>query len=251
MRSKHATSPADVMVYGNGPVLVSPKVYLIFWGYQKYGDPDGLMPLLERYIGNMGGSGHNNIYTQYYEMSGSTKTYVTNPTSQLGGVWMDNNHEPYSPTDAQIAQQAIDSIATFGYDPNGSYVVATPSGRNSNGFWHQYCAYHGAVYYNSNYISYTNFPYQPDAGSFCGSDFLKVRPRDEKALDEGVTIIEGHEEGESATDPVPGSGWVDGYGNEIGDVCAWEDIANDPFGRYSFTMQPMFSNATGTCVQSY
>ncbi len=38
---------------------------------------------------------------------------------------------------------------------------------------------------------------------------------------------------------------------EIGDICAWQNIQNDPFGSKSYTMQPMFSNATQSCVHSY
>ena len=40
----------------------------------------------------MGGSSHNNIYTQYYEKTGSTTTYITNPKKQLGGVWYDDTN---------------------------------------------------------------------------------------------------------------------------------------------------------------
>ncbi len=71
------------------------------------------------------------------------------------------------------------------------------------------------------------------------------------ATDEGVTIVEGHEYGESVTDPNPPTGWYNNREGEIGDICAWQDIENDPFAKQSFTSQPMFSNATQSCVQSY
>ena len=71
--------PANAFVtYDNGPVLVNPKMYLILWGYKRYGDPENVASLLEAFAKNMGGSSHNNIYTQYYEISDSQKAYITN-----------------------------------------------------------------------------------------------------------------------------------------------------------------------------
>ncbi|HVN69243.1 MAG TPA: hypothetical protein VMU38_06320 [Candidatus Binatia bacterium] len=250
--SKQAKVNPDILLnYGNGPVLVAPKAYIIFWGYKTYGDADKVAKLLKSYAKNMGGSGHNNIYTQYYEIVSSTTTYITNPKKQLGGVWMDNtNAVPAHPSDAQVAAEALNGVAKFGYDPNGSYVVATPHGHSSTGFGTQWCAYHSATFSSGKLVSYTNLPYMPDAGSSCGANFT-TPPSDESATDEGVTIVEGHEYGESVTDPNPPSGWYNGSEGEIGDICAWQDIQNDPFGKKSYTSQPMFSNATQSCVQSY
>ncbi len=48
------------------------------------------------------------------------------------------------PTDAQVAQEALAGVSHFGYDVNGSYIVATPHGRNSQGFGTTFCAHHSA-----------------------------------------------------------------------------------------------------------
>jgi hypothetical protein len=242
---------AILLSYGGGPVLVTPKVYLIFWGYKTYGDPDHVKRLLKLYSKNMGGSGHNNIYTQYYQKVGGTTTYITNPTTQLGGVWEDDhNSVPGSPSDAQVAAEALNGVAHFGYDANGSYVVATPHGHNSAGFGSQWCAYHGAAFTSNKLVSYTNLPYMPDAvpQTNCGANII-APPSDESGTDEGVTIVQGHEYGESVTDPNPPSGWYNPSAGEIGDICAWQNIQNDTFHHHSYTMQPMFSNATQSCVQ--
>jgi hypothetical protein len=245
------TSPAILLNYGGGVVLTAPKMYVIFWGYKKYGDPDKVAKLLKAYAKHIGGSAHNDIYTQYYQTISGVTTYITNPSNQVGGFWNDNtNPVPSSPTDQQIATEALQGVAHFGYDPNGSYVVATPTGHSSSGFKTSWCAYHSATSSNGNLVSYTNLPYQPDAGGNCGASIIGA-PSDEKAVDEGVTIVEGHEYGESVTDPNPPSGWYNNQDGEIGDICAWEDIQNDPFGKKSFTSQPMFSNATQSCVQGY
>jgi serine protease len=247
----HAFVPTAGIPYEGGPVLLNPKVYLIFWGYKKYGDPDGVAKLLAEYAGAMGGSGHNNIYTQYYDVVGSKTNYIANPRDQLGGVWFDEkNPVPQSPTDAQVAQESLNAVARFGYDVNGSYVVATPHGRSTSGFGTEWCGYHSATYSGSNLVSYTNLPYMPDAGSSCGSGFVTVPPKDEKAQDEGVTIVEGAQEGDSVTDPDPGTGWYSLESGEIGASCAWQ-IQKDRFGKRLYTMGAMFSDASLSCVQTY
>jgi len=106
--------PAILLSYGNGPVLVKPKMYLIFWGYNTYGDADGVKPLLTNYSHVIGHSGHDNIYTQYYEKIGSRTIYIKNPRRQQGGVWEDDtNSVPNSPTDAQVAAEALNGVAHF------------------------------------------------------------------------------------------------------------------------------------------
>jgi len=231
--------------YGGGPVEVTPTVFLVFWGYAKYGDPEHVKPLLKDYIASMGGSGHNNIYTQYYEILSSEKIYITNPKSQLGGVWEDKARVPKQPSDSQIAAEALKAVAHFGYNANASYVIATPHDRSTEGFGTSFCAYQGVTSSKDGFVSYTNLPYMPDAGVACGAGYV-TPPSDETSADEGVTIVEGHEQGDSVTDPDPPTGWSD-----INDLCAWEDIQNDTFGSRSYTMQPMYSNATGSCVQTY
>jgi hypothetical protein len=237
--------------YQGGPVLVNPKTYLILWGYKKYGDPDGVANLLREYLKVEGGSGHNNIYTQYYEVVSGQKIYITNPKGQSGGIWDDEEDAvPPYPTDAQVSSEALAGVAHFGYDANGSYIVATPHGRNTNGFGTQWCAYHSDAYDGGQLVSYTNLPYIPDAGANCGANGM-APPKDESRKDEGVTVVEGTEYGESITDPEPGSGWYDFQYGEIGAFCS--GLHNDRFGNKRYTMKAMYSNATsgGSCVQSY
>jgi hypothetical protein len=242
--------PLSVYIpYRGGLVIVAPKFYLIFWDYKKYGDADHLRPLLETYTKNMGGSGHNNIETQYYEKVHHKKIYISNPADQYGGSWNDEAPIPKSPSDPQIAAEALKGVAHFGFDPNGVYVVATAHKHSEAGFGTHWCSYHSDTEYNSTLIPYANLPYMTDAGKECGANII-TPPSDESGTDEGMTIFGGHEYGESITDPYPYTGWW-GVDGEIADPCAFVDIANDPFGSKSYTMQPMASDATTSCVQSY
>jgi len=89
----------------------------------------------------------------------------------------------------------------------------------------------------------------PDAGTNCGENIISP-PSDEGATVEGATIMAGHEYAEMYTDLAPFSGW-NGQVGEIADVCAWHNMANDPFGKKSYTSQPLLSNASGQCEHSY
>lgn len=246
------STSSEGVQYQGGPVLVDPRVYLIFWGYKTYGDPDNVAPLLSEYVKVMGGSGHNNIYTQYYEESGSQKIYITNPTKQLGGIWYDQtNKVPKRPTDQQVAQEAAAGALHFGgYNGNDLFIVATPHGRSTSGFGTQWCAYHANSGTSAEYLAYINLPYMPDGGGNCGAGIITAS-NDENTVDEGVTIVTGSEEGDTVTDPVSGTGWYGLEGGEIGSACAWIDIKNDRFGKKHYAMGPMWSNASMSCVQTY
>ena len=241
--------PAYHVLYHNGPVSVNPKVYLIFWGYKKYGDKYHVQKLLEQYTKAMGGSAYINITTQYYELSGSNKVYITNPPSQYGGSWNDESPISKSPTDAQVAKEATKGVKHFGYDADASYIVATPHDHTSPGFGTHWCAYHASTNYQGQAVAYSNIPYMPDAGTNCGENIISP-PSDEGGKVEGVTIMAGHEYAEIYTDLDPFSGW-NGQVGEIADVCAWHNMANDPFGKKSYTSQPLLSNASGQCEHSY
>jgi len=84
----------------------------------------------------------------------------------------------------------------------------------------------------------------PDAGAGCGQGSVNYPG----TLD-GVTIVGGHEQAETETDPFPNSGWIDANGAENGDKCAWIQLENNPFAG-GFPTQPLWSNSGSHCVQS-
>lgn len=230
-----------------GPVSVNPTVHLILWGSAwgsanggGPGDPHGAATYLQSFYSHMGGTSWHNTDTQYY---GANGVHIPNTTA-FAGTTYDSSNPPSSPSQSQIAAEAAKIAGTNG-GPDQSYVVALPSGISPSGFKTQYCAYHSSTNANGTVISYTNLPYQSDAGTSCG-----VGSVTSPGYDDGFSIVGGHEQMETETDPQPNSGWLDGSGSENGDKCAWTNLQNTNLNGVNFPTQPIWSNAISGCTQS-
>ncbi|WP_298111926.1 hypothetical protein [Bradyrhizobium sp.] len=268
----HKTSGGNLYYHGGTGgigVETAPKIYLVVWGSQwNNNDPSGEIPILENFYTAVGGSSWANSVTQYCQGVASG-TYFCNGAGTPGGnqaniyagVWYDNAAAaPSRPSQSQIAAEAVKAAAHFGNTSASSnasvqYVIATSTGNSSSGFGTQYCAYHSSTSSSYGNVAYTNLPYITDAGSSCGANFNGLGPK------AGITIVGGHEMGETMTDQFPSTGWTDGGGAENGDKCAWISSgqgasANVTFSNGStFPVQSLWSNAfnndAGGCVLSY
>jgi hypothetical protein len=240
-----AGQPAPVnMAYFGGHVQVTPKVYLVFWGWGEPGaftrsgnDPDGAAARMTAFAKAMGGTAWMQTQTQYFMVdSAGQQVHITNPLDQFGGVWNDDTtpiHDNLS--GLEIAQEADRAVAHFGVTDlaNSQFVIATPQNFNEAGFnggagycaWHDYttaAAYPGVT----TGISFTNMPYVLNMGSSCGES--SVNAGSAGTLD-GFTIVMGHEIEETITDPGAESSvngqalgaWYDLSGWENADKCAW------------------------------
>ena len=245
-------------------VETAPRVYLVAWGYQwgtnGSNDPSGEVGILQNFFGKVGGSSWLRSVTQYCQgVAAGTITCPLGSAFAGGGVgfgssqvWYDGAAAaPSQPTQSQLAAEAVRAAAHFGNTASGSnnttqYVIATASGNNSSGFGTQYCAWHSSTSSSYGNIAYTNLPYITDAGSSCGANFNGLGPN------AGITIVEGHELAETITDQFPNGGWLDRNGEENGDKCAWTaGTSNQSLNGATFPVQPLWSNASSSCVQSY
>ncbi|HYL39432.1 MAG TPA: hypothetical protein VEV17_26180 [Bryobacteraceae bacterium] len=181
---------------------------------------------------------------------------ASNPSGILAGFWYDNaSAAPSHPRQSLLAAEAVKAAGHFGNTTASSnasvqYVIATAHGSNSIGFGTQYCAWHSSTSSSDGNIAYTNLPYITDAGASCGANFNGLGP------DAGITMVGGHEMGETITDQFPSTGWLDANGAENGDKCAWissgQGVAADiSLSTGTFAVQPLWSNGTGGCVLSY
>jgi len=246
-------------------VETAPKIYLVMWGSQwNNNDPSGEAAILQNFYGGVGGSSWLNSVTQYCQGVASGTIFCNNAgqaagnqTGMLAGVWSDSAASaPSRPSQSQLAAEAVRAAAHFGNTASGSnasvqYVIATASGNNASGFGTQYCAWHSSTSSSAGNIAYTNLPYITDAGASCGANFNGLGP------DAGITIVGGHEMGETITDQYPSSGWLDSNGAENGDKCAWISSgqgasANVTLSTGTFPVQSLWSNAfnsgAGGCV---
>jgi hypothetical protein len=267
-----AASTANDLYYHGGVggigVETAPKIYLVLWGSQWNGnDPSGEAGILENLYNGVGGSSWLNSVTQYCQGVASGTYYCNgagtaagNKTGIFAGVWADNaSSAPSKPRQSQIAAEAVRAAAHFGNTTAASnasvqYVIATATGNNSSGFGRQYCAYHSSTSSTVGNVAYTNLPYITDAGASCGANFNGLGPK------AGITIVSGHEMGETITDQFPNGGWLDSGGAENGDKCAWISSgqgasADINLSTGTFAVQSLWSNAfnsgSGGCVLTY
>jgi serine protease len=244
-------------------VETAPKIYLVLWGSQwNNGDPSGEESILVKFLGGVGGSPWQNSVTQYCQGVASGTFFCNgagqaagNQKGSFAGAWYDNTSAaPAHPTQSQLAAEAVRAAAKFGNSATTQFVIATSHGNNASGFGTQYCAYHSSTSSSSGNVAYTNLPYMTDAGASCGANFNGLGPN------AGITIVEGHEMGETITDQFPNGGWLDSGGAENGDKCAWISSgqgasANITLSTGTFPVQSLWSNAfnsnAGGCVLSY
>jgi len=253
---------------GGVGVETAPKLYLVVWGSQwNSNDPSGEVATLVSFYQSVGGSSWFNSVTQYCQGVASGTVFCNgagtpagNQANMYAGIWYDNaSAAPSRPRQSDIAAEAVRAAAHFGNttaasNASADYVVATATGNNSQGFKTSYCAYHSSTSSSAGNIAYTNLPYITDAGASCGANFNGL------GHNAGITIVDGHETAEAASDQFPNGGWLDGSGAENGDKCAWISSgqgasADVTLNGNVFPVQSLWSNAfnggAGGCVLSF
>jgi serine protease len=238
---RFSTAASNNLIYHGGRVETKFKLAVVYWGFKT--DPSGEEKRLNAFLQGVGGSAWIGTDDQYYQIVSGIKTFISDPSSNFIGSWIDTAASiPSQPTDAQVQAEATRAKAHFAISGlNVHIIVATAHNHNSAGFGSSWCAYHGS----SGTLIYTNLPYMPDAGATCGENAVNSGPA---GLLDGVTIVGGHEVAEAQTDPQSG-GWFDVSGEENGDKCAWVSLQNTSFSTGSFPTQPLWSNKVSGCVQ--
>jgi hypothetical protein len=272
------------MAYWGGHVQVTPHVYMVYWGWGEKGafpanqachsetigygaatgtlrcDPDGAGKYMANWVSQLGGTQWAGTQSQYYQTANSKNQFITNPKSQLTGVWVDDtdpitalpktsssNAPGPANTYTDLAAEAARAAKHFGVTDlaDADFVIAQPANYSDpNAVASGYCAFHdytqpkleGGIYNGlKSGIAYTNMPYalsiNSSGANVCGENAVNSGPAGK--LD-GFSIVLGHEIEETVTDPgaedILGSGtattnlggWYDPLdANENGDKCAW------------------------------
>ncbi|MBV9149245.1 MAG: hypothetical protein JO024_05240 [Candidatus Eremiobacteraeota bacterium] len=230
------------MVWHGGPVQQTPHIYIVYWGWTS--DPTGVFPRMQKFFNGVGGSQWLSSQAQYTDSTG----HVGNQPNMLVKAWGDlTNKLPVVITQSALAAEAVRAVSHFAgsYSVSTNYIIATPHLHSQAGFGVQWCAYHSTTSSPSGTVSWTYMPYMTDAGSSCGEH--SVNSGSGGVLD-GVTIVGGHEQAETMTDPQLDA-WYDNKGEETGDKCAWTGLQNTPFGAWgTFPTQPLWSNSANSCA---
>jgi serine protease len=154
------------MAYWGGHVQVTPKVYVVYWGWGEQGafparqtcssetinesatsvtlacDPDGAGKYIADWVDELGGTQWAGVQTQYFQLGASRhKQHVTNPSDQLAGLWADdtndisglaktsaNNRPGPANTYTDLAAEAERAVAHFGITDlaDSDIVIAQP-----------------------------------------------------------------------------------------------------------------------------
>lgn len=269
------------ILYGGGPVMHAVTTHVIAWSPSGSPFPSGYVSGYEQFLSDLRqglglSSNASSILAQYSDAGGSAMTSLTNdapitdtdpyPTS---GCFVSGTSTCL--TEAQLVSEVSNQIASYGLnaDINQSYIMLLPPGVDtcydssaSECEDQTFCGYHTAFSIgNGGFTSFTLLPYTesyysnaPYAGCSDGLGPSSVST-DVMALD-GVGA---HELFESATDPVPGLGYVDSTDNEVADECAWYYAPTNPAtpgGLYNqvlngnqYLIQDMWSNQAAACAQ--
>lgn len=248
---RRAGTAAGTFVNNGGPVVASPNLSAVFWG-PSWNDAEHQtrMGQLEQFLSDLLNSSIMNLLAQYGVGSGSFGDSVTD--ASVNG----------SLTDAQIQAQLQtyfnngslpEPDANSGHmifldenvavdDPNVA-VMCEPSGDNAFGYHNSFTTAKGNPCY------YSVVPALSDTciEESCGNP---VDPSCSLQLSDTqlqrITEVTTHEFGEMLSDPVPGTGWTDSSGNEIGDVCEGNTV-DITVGPNTWRVQTLWDNAANAC----
>jgi serine protease len=273
-----------------GAVQHAPHVYLLLWGPDwatSGSNANAVANYLAAFFYGLGQTSYDSWSTttsQYRDATGQPAFGA--PVLDLSShVYNDSSIPPATVTPDVIASEAggLASAANIKDTADAQILVAFESGTCfSDGFGGNcgqvqtsgYCAWHSAAVSTTNtsvYLPFVNLPWQLDAGTGCGANFVNSGSA---GLFDGWSMVGGHEYAETITDPNPPTGYIDdndvngttASGGEIADKCAWGGVpfgVTDPFGdvtlrigtnsqnqvvTYPFAMQSLWSNAAGRCV---
>jgi hypothetical protein len=260
--SGHSTQSGSQvnLIYRGGPVAANiMSVYAIFWEPDRTFVGSDYNRLLLRYFRDIGGSSLYANNRQYTDNRGNVPEGAV-----LAGSWIDRSPYPSTPgiLDLDVQNEVARAMVVNGWLPaiNHAFFVFTslnelicftsdPSSCSAP--LGNFCAYHSAFGDIAAPTLYGAMPYGGNALADCYG--LTKSPNGDAAAD-AVINATSHEQMEIATDPVPGFGWLDRDGQEIGDKCAFmfgsigTSGANIIVDGHPYILQTEWDNARSRCV---
>jgi len=224
------------LVDHGGPVMVSPSVVCIFWGF---GTGNSYTAAMQSFR-DSGMYPYNRMLTQYRSAASGAATNMGGSANDK----FDTSTPPTNVTDANV-QAEVKKYFGGAENTNTIYQVFIPSTSYSSdgsstscgGPNLAYCAYHGHFTDSGRDVKYSIEPYPSCSG--CATSGFNVN--------QNANHFAIHESREAISDPDLNA-WYDRRGYEADDKCAWSPT---PFIDQStgFAYQYEWSNSAGGCVQ--
>ena len=241
------TAAGQHVSYNGGPVMLTNRLYLIFWGPRGSFAPTYQSSIVQWAQALAADSRKTtnefSIGSLYYESH--PRRYISRTVTYGGGI-IDSTRYPANGcenpahrggvclSDAELQAELVRDIRAEHWPTNGrlvpkdQYLLFTPRGVDSCqdrtetsctfASKNSYCAYHSAFLVGSRAVVYSNLPYQSECDSGQSPAGAQGNADADGTLDSAI-----HEVLESATDPEStGSydpGWITRQGYEVGDEC--------------------------------
>jgi hypothetical protein len=247
-----STDPcAPPLVSGGGPVEHNPRLYAIYWGPKWNGTTDShpaIKTAVNSLLGGLSGSSFQSVLNQYYDASGHVGNTVT-----FAGQWVDTTLPATQVQDgvggtineAQVRTE-VARARSVNHWPSGTsvqFLVLTQSGMNPYGDGavdFKSCGWHNSAKQGAAQLVYAVLPH-PSGQVYGGCASFYGNGNAAKA----ATFVTSHEYAEAATDPLVNvqTAWVDGDGEENGDMCNVAP-AGSVAGQWA---TQTWSNASNSC----
>jgi hypothetical protein len=256
------------LTYHGGPVLVTNRVYAIYWVPAGYTVSSGYQSTINQFFTDVAhdSGSTSNVYWSDTQYTNSAGTHIRYSTS-FGGSAVDTKALPASGckdsyttvclSDAQLRTE-INSVATAHAwsRANAIFFLFTAKGigscSGSSCAFSTYCAYHSSWAPSAGRTYYANMPYADTVPSACDAG---NKPNNDDA--DATLNVTSHEHNEAITDP-RGNAWYDAAGFENGDKCAWVfgtqlggtsgHFYNQVVNGHHYELQQEWSNQTSRCV---
>ncbi len=242
--------PQSPLSYHHGPLMLTSKLYLIFWDPQGEFSAGYTQPIVQ-YARDLQAEGELttdefSVAGQYANQAGE---HITG-TVTFGAELTDTTPYPtpdkpggctVNPcvTDAQIQQEISHQIEVHGWPtdaagaPQAQYLLYTPPGVASClgpgectfSTLEGYCAYHSQITKigpENRVATYSVLPEESECNSEQAPSGVGANADADGTLDSEI-----HELLESATDPA-GTGYLDAEGNEAADKCTYPVVETQP-----------------------
>ncbi len=211
--TKGSTGALLAITYHGGPVMGTPKPYVIWygsWNQSNGSDTAAGQQLVRDFLFGLNNSAYYQINTTYGGPTGAVdSTTETIVTAKKGTRLADKDI-------TTIVSHAITG-GSLPKDSNGVYFVVTSSDIAKTGFCTQYCGWHTHTTIGGTDIKYSFVGNANRCLNSCAAQ--TVSPNGNAGVD-GMISVMAHELEEANTDPDLNA-WYDSKGAENADKCAW------------------------------